>query len=74
MNSPRYAPAGLLAEHAAAGGAIDGGPVGAENVVHGSDQQGCSAGRPAVMITDHVPAVRVTPDHTGRSVAAAVPA
>ena len=47
--------------------------VPAENVVHGSDQQGCSTGPPAVMITDHVPAVRVPPDHAGRSVAAAVP-
>ena len=39
------------------------GVVRAENLVHGSDQQGCSPGRPAVMITDHVPAVRVSPDH-----------
>ena len=31
--------------------------VRAENVVHGSDQQSCSTGPPAVMITDHVPAV-----------------
>src|SRR6266571_6563359 len=29
------------------------GPVRAENVVHGSDQQGCSPRGPAVMITDH---------------------
>ena len=35
------------------------GLVRAENLVHGSDQQGCSSGCPAVMITDHVPAVRV---------------
>ncbi len=35
----------------------------AENLVHGSDQQGCDPGRPAVMITAHVPAVRVPPDH-----------
>ena len=47
------------------------GTVRAEKVVHGSDQQGCSPGRPAEMITDHVPAVRVPPDHTGHSVAAA---
>jgi len=49
-------------------------PVRAENVIHGSDQQGCPTSRPAVMITDDVPAVRVPPDHAGRSVAAAVPA
>src|SRR6266496_3547221 len=30
--------------------------------------------RSAVMITDHVPAVRVPPDHAGDRVAAAVPA
>ena len=48
-------------------------PVRAENFVHGSDQRGCSSGRPAVMITDYVPAVRVPPDHAGRSVAPAVP-
>jgi hypothetical protein len=48
--------------------------VRAENVVHGSEQQGCSPRRPTVMITDHVPAVRVPPDHAGRSVAATVPA
>jgi hypothetical protein len=35
------------------------GLVRAENLVHGSDQHGCSSGRPAVMISDHVPAVRV---------------
>jgi ribosomal protein S27AE len=33
--------------------------VRAENPVHGSDQQSCPACRPAVMIADHVPAVRV---------------
>ena len=49
-------------------------PVRAENPVHGSDQQSCSPSRPAVMITNHVPAVRLPPDHTGRRVAAAVPA
>src|SRR5260370_10561707 len=47
--------------------------VRAENLVRGRDQQVCSPGRPAVMITDHVPAIRVPPDHAGRSVAAAVP-
>jgi transposase len=52
----------------------DGPPVRAENLVHGPDQHDCSPRRPAVMITDHVPAVRVPPDHAGRSVAAAVPA
>ena len=38
-------------------------PVRAGSLVHGSDQQGCSSGCPAVMITDHVPAVRVPPDY-----------
>jgi hypothetical protein len=33
--------------------------VRAENPVHGSDQQSCASRRPAVMITGHVPAVRV---------------
>jgi hypothetical protein len=33
--------------------------VRAENPVHGSEQQSCYPGRLAVMITDHVPAVRV---------------
>jgi hypothetical protein len=37
--------------------------VRAENLVRGSDQQSCRPGRPAVMITDHVPAVRLPPDH-----------
>lgn len=46
----------------------------AENVVHGSDQRGCSSRGPAVMITDYVPAVRVPPDHAGRGGAAPVPA
>ena len=41
-------------------------PVRAENLVHGSDEQGRSSARPAVMITDHVPAVRLPPDHAGR--------
>jgi hypothetical protein len=48
--------------------------VRAENLVHGSDQQGCDPRRSAVMITDHVPAVRVPPDHMGHRVAPAVPA
>jgi hypothetical protein len=39
--------------------------VRAENLVHGSDQHGCSSGRPAVMITDHVHAVLIPPDYTG---------
>jgi hypothetical protein len=47
--------------------------VRAENLVHGSDQHGCSPGRSSVMITGHVPAVRVPPDHPGCRVAAAVP-
>jgi Bacterial regulatory proteins, luxR family len=49
-------------------------PVRAENLVHGYDQQGCSPGRPAVMITDHVPAVRIPPDYAGRRGIAAVAA
>ena len=49
-------------------------PVRAENLVHGSDQQGCFPGRPAVMINGHVPGVRVPHDHAGCSVAAAVTA
>jgi hypothetical protein len=48
--------------------------VRAENPVHGSDQQSCPANRLAVMITDHVPAVRLPPDHAASRVAAAVPA
>jgi hypothetical protein len=39
-----------------------GGVVPAGNLVHGSDQQGCFPDHPAVMVTDHVPAVRVPPD------------
>jgi hypothetical protein len=35
--------------------------VRAENVAHGSDQQMCSTGRLAVMITGQVPPVRVSP-------------
>jgi hypothetical protein len=45
-----------------------------ENPVHRSDQQSCAPRRPAVMITDHVPAVRLPPDHAGGLMAVAVPA
>jgi len=45
--------------------------VRAENLVHGSDQQSCSPCRLAVMITGHVPAVHVPPDHAASRVAAA---
>src|ERR1019366_9103129 len=48
--------------------------VRAENLVLGSDQHGCSPGRSAVLITGHVPAVRVPPDHATSVGAAAVPA
>src|SRR5438034_11229509 len=48
--------------------------VRAENHIHGSDQHSCSPGGRPVMITDHVPAVLLPPDHPGRRVAAAVPA
>ena len=48
--------------------------VRAEKPVQGSDQQGCRPGRLAVMITGHVPAVRVSPDHADRYMAGAVPA
>src|ERR1017187_5329708 len=48
--------------------------VRAENPVHRSDQQSCTSRRPAVMITDHVPAVRIPPDHAGGRMAAAVAA
>jgi hypothetical protein len=48
--------------------------VRAEKVVHGSDQQGCPPGRPAVVIAGHVPAVRVHPEHAGYRVAVPVPA
>ncbi len=48
--------------------------VRAENLVRGSDQRACSLGRPAMMITHHVPAVRVSPDRGSRRVASAVPA
>jgi putative transposase len=48
--------------------------VRAENPIHGSDQRSCSPSRPAVMIIDHVPAVRLPPDHAGGRTAAAVAA
>ena len=48
--------------------------VRAGNLVHGSDQQGCSLAVPAVMITDHVPAVRIPPDYARRRGVAAVAA
>jgi putative transposase len=37
--------------------------VRAENRIHASDQQSCSLGALPVMITGHVPAVRVPPDY-----------
>lgn len=46
--------------------------VRAEKRIHGSDQQSCSPGVPPVMITGHVLAVRVPPDHANKRVAAAV--
>jgi hypothetical protein len=46
-------------------------PVRAENLIPGCDQQSC---HPAVMITDHVPTVRLPPDYADGIVAAAVPA
>jgi hypothetical protein len=49
-------------------------PVRAENLVHGSGQQSCSPCRLAMMITGHVPAVYVPPDHAASRVAAARPA
>ena len=48
--------------------------VRAENLVHGSDQQGCGLRRSAVMIIAHVLAVCVPAGHAGRRVAAAVAA
>src|SRR5580692_5052454 len=48
--------------------------VRAENPVHGSDQQACHPSRLTVMITGHVPTVRLPPDHADRHMAAAVPA
>jgi hypothetical protein len=50
------------------------GGVRAENRIHGSDQQSCPPGTSPVVITHHVPAVRVPPDHATSRVAAAVPA
>ena len=49
-------------------------PVRAENPVRGSDQQSCPSRAPAVMITHHVPAVHVPPDHAASRVSAASPA
>jgi hypothetical protein len=49
-------------------------PVRAENLVRSCDQQSCPPSRPAVMITGHVPAVRLPPDHAVGLMAAAVPA
>ena len=42
----------------------------AENLIRGCEQQSRGVGDPAVMITDHVPAVCVPPDHAARDVAA----
>ena len=50
------------------------GAVRAENLVHGSGQRSCSPCRSAVMITGHVPAIHVPPDHAASRVAAARPA
>ena len=49
-------------------------PVRAENLIRGCDLQGCSPGRLAMMIIDHVPAVRLPPDHARVLMAAAVSA
>jgi putative transposase len=43
-------------------------------LVHGSDQQSCPFGAPGVMISDHVPAVRVPLYYAGRHGVAAVAA
>src|SRR6266480_2519105 len=48
--------------------------VRAEDRVRGFDQQSCSPSHPAVRIADHVPAVRLPPDHAGGLMAAAVAA
>src|ERR1019366_274217 len=53
---------------------VSSGAVRAENLIRGCDQQSCHPYRPAVMITDHVPAVRLPPDYADGIVAAAVPA
>jgi|SRR6266568_1264182 len=50
------------------------GAVRAENLIRGCDQQRCPRWRPAVMITAHLPAVRLPPDHADGLMAAAVPA
>src|ERR1039458_7627519 len=50
------------------------GYVRAENPIRGCEQQSCSPSRPAVMITSHVPAVRLPPHRTGDHVAPTVPA
>src|ERR1019366_5224824 len=42
--------------------------------IHGSDQQSCSPGAPPMMITYHLPAVGVPPDHAASRGAAAGPA
>src|SRR6266516_4331288 len=49
-------------------------PVRAEKLVHESDQQSCSPVTLPVMLTGHVPPVRLPPDHAASRVAAAVPA
>ena len=48
--------------------------VRAENLVRRCDQQSCPSGRPAMMITGHVPAVRLPPDHATDLMAAAISA
>jgi deazaflavin-dependent oxidoreductase (nitroreductase family) len=50
------------------------GSVRAENLIRSSDQQSCPPCRPAVMITGHVPAIRLPPDHADDLLATAVPA
>jgi len=49
-------------------------PVRAEKPVQGCDQQSCHPGRLTVMIPGLVPGVRLSPDHAGRGVPAAVTA
>ena len=49
-------------------------PVGAENRIHGSDQQSCSLGALSVMITRSCACGSCPPDHATNRVAAAVPA
>src|ERR1017187_3658366 len=48
--------------------------VRAENLVRGPDQQSCLLTRPAVTITGYVPAVRLSPDHAGGLLVAAIAA